>query len=360
MAFKKDSKIKSNFTKITIGLASPEEILESSFGEVTKPETINYRTYKPERDGLFCERIFGPTKDYECACGKYKRIRYKGIVCDRCGVEVTEKKVRRERTGHIELVVPVAHIWYFRSLPNKIGYLLGMPTKKLDAIIYYERYVVIQPGPLAGKKDADGNPLLGSQAYDLLSEDEYNDLLDNYISPENEYLEELRFALEGGSITPRERRFLNKIRSLLGISEARGAELESSLKKRRLFVSYSRSDKEKVMDFLQLIERETGESCWMDLTGIESGSQFEETIIKAIDDSEIVLFMMSDNSVASPWTKREVYYAESEGKKIVPISLDGKGMRGWFKFHFAHIDCIDSSSRDQVKKLISNIKSWLS
>ena len=190
MAFKKDSKIKSNFTKITIGLSSPEEILESSFGEVTKPETINYRTYKPERDGLFCERIFGPTKDYECACGKYKRIRYKGIVCDRCGVEVTEKKVRRERTGHIELVVPVAHIWYFRSLPNKIGYLLGMPTKKLDAIIYYERYVVIQPGALAGKKDADGNPLLGSQAYDLLSEDEYNDLLDNYISPENDYLED--------------------------------------------------------------------------------------------------------------------------------------------------------------------------
>ncbi len=190
MAFKKDSKIKSNFTKITIGLASPEEILESSFGEVTKPETINYRTYKPERDGLFCERIFGPTKDYECACGKYKRIRYKGIVCDRCGVEVTEKKVRRERTGHIELVVPVAHIWYFRSLPNKIGYLLGLPTKKLDAIIYYERYVVIQPGVLAGKKDSDGNPLLGSQAYDLLSEEEYNDLLDNHLSPDNEYLED--------------------------------------------------------------------------------------------------------------------------------------------------------------------------
>ena len=145
MAFKKDNKVKSNFNKITIGLASPEEILENSFGEVTKPETINYRTYKPERDGLFCERIFGPTKDYECACGKYKRIRYKGIVCDRCGVEVTEKKVRRERAGHIELVVPVAHIWYFRSLPNKIGYLLGLPTKKLDSIIYYERYVVIQP-----------------------------------------------------------------------------------------------------------------------------------------------------------------------------------------------------------------------
>ncbi len=190
MAFKKDSKIKSNFTKITIGLASPEEILESSFGEVTKPETINYRTYKPERDGLFCERIFGPTKDYECACGKYKRIRYKGIVCDRCGVEVTEKKVRRERTGHIELVVPVAHIWYFRSLPNKIGYLLGLPTKKLDAIIYYERYVVIQPGLLAGKKDSEGNDLLGSNKFDLLSEEEYNDLLDNHISRENDYLDD--------------------------------------------------------------------------------------------------------------------------------------------------------------------------
>ena len=190
MAFKKDTKIKSNFQKITIGLASPEEILENSFGEVTKPETINYRTYKPERDGLFCERIFGPTKDYECACGKYKRIRYKGIVCDRCGVEVTEKKVRRERTGHIELVVPVAHIWYFRSLPNKIGYLLGLPTKKLDAIIYYERYVVIQPGILAGKKDADGNPVLGSQMYDLLSEEEYNDLIDNQIPADNDYLED--------------------------------------------------------------------------------------------------------------------------------------------------------------------------
>ncbi len=187
MAFKKDTKIKSNFTKITIGLASPEEILESSYGEVTKPETINYRTYKPERDGLFCERIFGPTKDYECACGKYKRIRYKGIVCDRCGVEVTEKKVRRERTGHIELVVPVAHIWYFRSLPNKIGYLLGLPTKKLDAIIYYERYVVIQPGVLAGKTDSEGNDVLGSKAYDLLSEDEYNDILDNKI-PQDNYL----------------------------------------------------------------------------------------------------------------------------------------------------------------------------
>ena len=190
MAFKKDSKTKNNFTKITIGLASPEQILESSFGEVTKPETINYRTYKPERDGLFCERIFGPTKDYECACGKYKRIRYKGIVCDRCGVEVTEKKVRRERSGHIELVVPIAHIWYFRSLPNKIGYLLGLPTKKLDAIIYYERYVVIQPGVLEGRKDAEGNPLLGSQKFDLLSEEEYNDLLDNQLSEDNYYLED--------------------------------------------------------------------------------------------------------------------------------------------------------------------------
>ena len=190
MAFKKDSKIKNNFTKITIGLASPEEILESSFGEVTKPETINYRTYKPERDGLFCERIFGPTKDYECACGKYKRIRYKGIVCDRCGVEVTEKKVRRERSGHIELVVPVAHIWYFRSLPNKIGYLLGLPTKKLDAVIYYERYVVIQPGVMAGRKDADGNDVLGSNKFDLLSEDEYSEIVENQLSPDNEYLDD--------------------------------------------------------------------------------------------------------------------------------------------------------------------------
>jgi DNA-directed RNA polymerase subunit beta' len=171
MAFKKDNRVKSSFTKITIGLASPEEILENSYGEVLKPETINYRTYKPERDGLFCERIFGPTKDYECHCGKYKRIRYKGIVCDRCGVEVTEKKVRRERCGHIQLVVPIAHIWYFRSLPNKIGYLLGMPTKKLDAVIYYERYVVIQQGILEGKDDAP-------QIYDLLSEEEYLDIID--------------------------------------------------------------------------------------------------------------------------------------------------------------------------------------
>ncbi|MFN8807886.1 MAG: DNA-directed RNA polymerase subunit beta', partial [Bacteroidota bacterium] len=146
MSFRKNKKINNDFSKITISLASPESILESSHGEITQPETINYRTYKPEMGGLFCERIFGPVKDWECHCGKYKRIRYKGIICDRCGVEVTEKKVRRERMGHIELVVPVAHIWYFRSLPNKIGYLLGLPTKKLDQIIYYERYVVIQPG----------------------------------------------------------------------------------------------------------------------------------------------------------------------------------------------------------------------
>jgi len=189
MAFKRDTKIKNNFTKITIGLASPEEILENSYGEVTKPETINYRTYKPERDGLFCERIFGPTKDYECACGKYKRIRYKGIVCDRCGVEVTEKKVRRERSGHINLVVPVAHIWYFRSLPNKIGYLLGMPTKKLDSIIYYEKYVVIQPGVMEGKTDQEGLPLNGSQKYDLLTEEEYFNILDNYVDENNDYLD---------------------------------------------------------------------------------------------------------------------------------------------------------------------------
>ena len=190
MAFKKDNKVKSNFNKLTIGLASPEEILENSFGEVTKPETINYRTYKPERDGLFCERIFGPTKDYECACGKYKRIRYKGIVCDRCGVEVTEKKVRRERAGHIELVVPVAHIWYFRSLPNKIGYLLGLPTKKLDSVVYYEKYVVVQPGVVEGMKHPDtGEDLNGSRKLDLLSEDEYLDILDNRLPEGNEKLE---------------------------------------------------------------------------------------------------------------------------------------------------------------------------
>ena len=180
MSYKKDNKIKSNFTTITISLASPESILERSSGEVLKPETINYRTYKPERDGLFCERIFGPVKDYECHCGKYKRIRYKGIVCDRCGVEVTEKKVRRERMGHINLVVPVAHIWYFRSLPNKIGYLLGLPTKKLDLIIYYERYVVVQPGI----KEADG-----INAMDFLTEEEYLDVLDT-LPKENQYLDD--------------------------------------------------------------------------------------------------------------------------------------------------------------------------
>ena len=190
MAFKKDTKVKNNFTKITIGLASPEEILENSYGEVTKPETINYRTYKPERDGLFCERIFGPTRDYECACGKYKRIRYKGIVCDRCGVEVTEKKVRRERSGHIELVVPVAHIWYFRSLPNKIGYLLGMPTKKLDQVIYYEKYVVIQPGAFEGRTDEQGDEYNGSHKMDLLTEEEYLDIVENKLGAENDLLED--------------------------------------------------------------------------------------------------------------------------------------------------------------------------
>ncbi len=179
MAFKNDNK-KSGFSKISIGLASPEEILRMSSGEVLKPETINYRTYKPERDGLFCERIFGPTRDYECHCGKYKRIRYKGIVCDRCGVEVTEKKVRRERMGHIQLVVPVAHIWYFRSLPNKMGYLLGMPTKKLDAIIYYEKYVVIQKGILEDENVAEG---------DLLTEDEYLAILDR-LPRENQALDD--------------------------------------------------------------------------------------------------------------------------------------------------------------------------
>ena len=187
MAFKKETKIKTNFTKITIGLASPQQILEESYGEVLKPETINYRTYKPERDGLFCERIFGPTKDYECHCGKYKRIRYKGITCDRCGVDVTEKKVRRERSGHIELVVPVAHIWYFRSLPNKIGYLLGIPTKKLDQIIYYERYVVIQAGALAGT-EVTGH-VEGLKDGDLLSEEEYMEIADK-VSKENAYLED--------------------------------------------------------------------------------------------------------------------------------------------------------------------------
>ncbi len=180
MAFRRDQKNKGNFTKISIGLSSPEEILERSSGEVLKPETINYRTYKPERDGLFCERIFGPVKDYECHCGKYKRIRYRGIVCDRCGVEVTEKKVRRERMGHIQLVVPVAHIWYFKSLPNKIGYLLGLPTKKLDTIIYYERYVVIEPGIKADD---------GINKMDFLTEEEYLDILES-LPKDNQHLDD--------------------------------------------------------------------------------------------------------------------------------------------------------------------------
>ena len=180
MAFRKETTINSNFSSITVSLASPELILERSSGEVLKPETINYRTYKPERDGLFCERIFGPVKDWECHCGKYKRIRYKGIVCDRCGVEVTEKKVRRERMGHIQLVVPVAHIWFFRSLPNKIGNLLGLQSKKLESIIYYERYVVINPGI----KERDGIKYL-----DFLTEQEYFDILEA-LPPENQHLDD--------------------------------------------------------------------------------------------------------------------------------------------------------------------------
>jgi len=180
MAFRKDSKIPGSFNNITISLASPESILDRSHGEVLKPETINYRTYKPERDGLFCERIFGPVKDYECHCGKYKRIRYKGIVCDRCGVEVTEKKVRRERMGHIQLVVPVVHIWFFRSLPNKIGSLLGLQTKKLEMIIYYERYVVINPGIKKGN---------GIEYLDFLTEEEYFDVLET-LPPENQHLDD--------------------------------------------------------------------------------------------------------------------------------------------------------------------------
>src|SRR3954465_9719467 len=180
MAFRKNKKLNQDFNKVTISLASPESILESSYGEVTQPETINYRTYKPEMGGLFCERIFGPVKDWECHCGKYKRIRYKGIVCDRCGVEVTEKKVRRERVGHISLTVPVAHIWYFRSLPNKIGYLLGLPTKKLDMIIYYERYVVINAG-IAGES--------GTSYLDFLTEEEYLNVVDT-LPKENTMLDD--------------------------------------------------------------------------------------------------------------------------------------------------------------------------
>ncbi|MDR2383025.1 MAG: DNA-directed RNA polymerase subunit beta', partial [Prevotellaceae bacterium] len=183
MALKRETKLKSNFTKMTIALASPEEILEQSIGEVSKPETINYRTYKPERDGLFCERIFGPVRDYECHCGKYKRIRYRGIVCDRCGVEVTEKKVRRERMGHISLIVPVAHIWYFRSAPNKLAYLLGIPAKKLEAVIYYERYVVIQPGVAA---ETGVHPI---HQLDLLTEDEYIQIVET-LPKDNQLLED--------------------------------------------------------------------------------------------------------------------------------------------------------------------------
>lgn len=188
MAIKKDNRPKAGFNKITISLASPDTILDRSYGEVLKPETINYRTYKPERDGLFCEKIFGPVKDYECYCGKYKRIRYKGIVCDRCGVEVTEKKVRRERMGHIKLVVPIVHIWYFKSLPNKIGYLLGMSSKKLETIVYYERYVVIQAGEAddlvrqkLNLKDSENTH------QQLLTEDEYLEILDS-VSKDNQYL----------------------------------------------------------------------------------------------------------------------------------------------------------------------------
>ncbi|MCQ2260720.1 MAG: DNA-directed RNA polymerase subunit beta' [Bacteroidales bacterium] len=166
MAFKQESQLRNDFNSITVSLASPESIKKRSYGEVTKPETINYRTYKPERDGLFCEKIFGPTRDWECHCGKYKRIRYKGIVCDRCGVEVTEKKVRRERMGHIELVVPVAHIWFFRSLPNKIGTLLDIPSKKLEQVIYYEKYIVLQPG----KAMLNETPV---KKLDLLTEEDY-------------------------------------------------------------------------------------------------------------------------------------------------------------------------------------------
>lgn len=178
--FKRENRVGSDFSRITICLSSPDTILERSYGEVLKPETINYRTYKPERDGLFCERIFGPVKDYECYCGKYKRIRYKGIICDRCGVEVTEKKMRRERMGHIKLVVPVVHIWYFKSLPNKIGYLLGISSKKMESVIYYERYIVVNPGVLEGTVNR----------LDQISEEDYLDFLEK-IPKENQLLDDL-------------------------------------------------------------------------------------------------------------------------------------------------------------------------
>jgi DNA-directed RNA polymerase subunit beta' len=188
MAIKKDNRPKAGFGKITISLASPDAILDRSYGEVLKPETINYRTYKPERDGLFCEKIFGPVKDYECYFGKYKRIRYKGIVCDRCGVEVTEKKVRRERMGHIKLVVPIVHIWYFKSLPNKIGYLLGVSSKKLESIVYYERYVVIQSGEAEGMIRQKLNLKDSEDTHQqLLTEDEYLEILDQ-LSKDNQHL----------------------------------------------------------------------------------------------------------------------------------------------------------------------------
>ena len=185
MIYNNRNKIKkqsADYSTLKVSLSSPEDILAKSSGEVTKPETINYRTYKPERDGLFCERIFGPTKDFECHCGKYKRIRYRGIVCDRCGVEVTEKKVRRERVGHINLVVPVNHIWYFRTLPNKIGYLLGLPSKKMDQIIYYERYVVIQT--VEGTLNEEGNQI---EVNDFITEEEYLNVLEN-LDPTNQHL----------------------------------------------------------------------------------------------------------------------------------------------------------------------------
>ena len=180
MALRKDNNTRKEFHKITISLASPETILEQSHGEVLKPETINYRTLKPERDGLFCEKIFGPMKDWECHCGKYKRIRYKGVICDRCGVEVTERKVRRERMGHIQLVVPVAHIWFFKSLPNKIGALLGLATKEVEAVVYYEKYIVIQGGIMESDEIKKGK---------LLTEEEYFELVDK-LPAENRLLED--------------------------------------------------------------------------------------------------------------------------------------------------------------------------
>ncbi|MEL7363910.1 MAG: DNA-directed RNA polymerase subunit beta', partial [Bacteroidota bacterium] len=217
---------KKQYNSITVSLASPESILERSFGEVLKPETINYRSFKPEKDGLFCEKIFGPVKDYECHCGKYKRIRYKGIICDRCGVEVTQKKVRRERFGHITLSVPVVHIWYFKSLPNKIASLLGIKSKDLEKIIYYEQYVVVQPGAAGG---------LGIEERQLLTEDEYFDILyqipeDNNRLPDDdpekfiamiggESIEELLKRLDLDSLT-QELRFQAKTET----SQARKAE----------------------------------------------------------------------------------------------------------------------------------------